>query len=499
MFGRFLAFIFEKLRISPSYTLPASLIFQILSIISLYIALIRFTDSNLPEYFFSGFLLISVLLFETAKSQQKEKMMLKDFLQKLFDLPVNIALTLLLPAAIVIPSIMGFIPAKELYYLMLGLIITGSLLPKGIILYSPGRMVVLALFAIYGIHKGSFDMFLLAYFILFAVISGLRLLYILVKILESHYVFSRMKSVFLHVMNFTISIFNRNLRKRRTVKSRKVKMSQPREESYSFMAVVVDEEDNPVRVAEVTLFNNEQMLKEFNITDGDGKCSFDGLENGEYIISIKARGYEPEEHRRYIGFSTGEVFKITAEKEHTQNEGPDNIEDDIFSGESALIEYSSSEELGRIVKAIVKEHITNDRDVFLAAMPPRSYQYRKEFGSYIKEGKLRIINVPPRGALPESDRNIQEVPMTNLEYFRAVMEEMPAGSLLIFEPLSSLIINLGKNPAYQFILKVVDYLSKDGIFFVTFINKETSEEASMFRELFVAVAEISGEKLRRIM
>ncbi|GBE55098.1 hypothetical protein BMS3Bbin15_01263 [archaeon BMS3Bbin15] len=497
MFGRFLAFIFKRLDISPSYTLPASLIFQILSIVSLYIALIRPTFSNLPEYFFSGFLLVSVLLFETAKVQQKE-IMLKDFLQKLFDLPVNVALTLLLPAAIVIPSIMGFIPAKELYYLMLGLIIIGSFLPKGIILYSPGRMVVLALFAIYGVYNGSFEMLLLAYFILFAVVSGLRLMYILVKILESYYVFSRIKSVFLHVMNFTSLIFNRNLLKRKNVEGRKVKVSQPQEEGYSFMAVVLDKEDNPVRGAEVTLFNSEQMLKEFNITGGDGKCSFDGLEDGEYIISIKARGYEPEEHRRYIGFSTGEVFKITTKKENTQEEEPASMEDDIFSGESALIEYSSSEELGIIVKAIVKEHIANDRNVFLAAMPPRSYQYRKEFEGYIKEGKVRIINLPPRGALPESDRNIQEVPMTNLEYFRAVMEEMPAGSLLIFEPLSSLIINLGKNPAYQFILKVVDYLSKEGIFFVTFINKETSEEASMFRELFVAVAEISGGRLRRI-
>jgi len=491
--GRLLSLILNRFHVSSSYTLLVSIFFQFSSIAALYMALLEQPYSSLPEYFFSGFLLTSALLFEAAKAQE-EKLKLREALRRLFDLPVIAALALLLPVAFILPGVMGFTPMEEFYYISFGLIVLGSLLLERPLLYSSGRMVTLALFSIYGSYNDAFEELLLASFILLAGASTLGLLYILVRNLKFPALFSR---VLQPVRSFISSILTRSFFEKEAMEEEEEEPTVTQDVGFSFVALVVDEGEEPITGARVTLLNKEQMLKEFKITGNDGKCSFEGLEDGEYIISVEAKGFEPQEHERYISSSTGEIFKV--KKEKVQKEEPSSIEEeDIFAGESALIEYTSSEDLSSIVRAIVKEHIASDREVFLAAMPPRSQQYRKEFEDYIKEGKMRVINVPLRGSLPESDRNIQEIPMTNLEYFRAVIEEMPAGSLLIFEPLSSLIINLGKNPAYQFISKTVDLLSKEGLFFISFINKESSEEASMFRDLFVAVAEISEGKLKRI-
>ena len=190
----------------------------------------------------------------------------------------------------------------------------------------------------------------------------------------------------------------------------------------------------------------------------------------------------------------------TAEEEIVEEAEITPEEEEVIFGESALIEYTSDTRLKEVVASIVREHVANDRDVFLVSMQPRSAEYRREFAELIEKGRVRVINLATKGKPPASDSGIEEVPISNLEYFNAVFEEMPAGALFIFEPLSSVILTLGAEHAYRFISRTAEHLSNEGLFFICFINREMhdAKEISSFRELFMNVAEIREGRIRRI-
>ncbi|WP_457554402.1 carboxypeptidase regulatory-like domain-containing protein [Candidatus Pyrohabitans sp.] len=402
------------------------------------------------------------------------------------------------------------------------------------------------------------------------------------------------------------------LLKRRRHQEPELSPEEPEEpyRGHRFTVMVTDEMENPVEGARVVLHNMDTGLEEVRISDSGGRCRFEGLVPGEYMIVIDGEGIAPEKHRRYISMDQGEVFAVRlrssdlsvvvsqrelgtpvrdalvklsgknfhreartnnlgvayfdslemgeylleveaegyrsysrpvslfsenvvavplepleeravderAEKplreRETQEEAPERRgleerepvmeklepeEEEVIFGESALIEYSSDTKLEDVVAGIVSEHVANGRDVFLVSMQPRTSKYRQMFSELMQEGRVRVINLATRGKPPESDSGIEEVPISNLEYFSAVFEEMPAGALLVFEPLSSVILTVGAEHAYRFVSRTVEHLSNEGLFLICFINREmhSARELSSFRELFMNVAEIRDGKIRR--
>ncbi|NOZ58179.1 MAG: carboxypeptidase regulatory-like domain-containing protein [Euryarchaeota archaeon] len=387
---------------------------------------------------------------------------------------------------------------------------------------------------------------------------------------------------------------------------------EPPEEPYRghrFTAMVTDDAGNPIQGARVVLRNRDTGLEEVRISDGSGRCVFEGLVPGEYDVIIDGEGISPEEHRRYISMDQGEVFSIRlrssdlsvvvsrrelgtpvrdalvavsrenfrreaktnnlgvayfdalemgeyllevraegfrrysrpvslfaenvvavalepleesvkeaeaaaeakagegtraeASPEGGAEEGEEQLapeEEEVIFGESALIEYTSDTRLEDVVSGIVREHLENDRDVFLVSMQPRTSRYREMFANFIEAGRVRVINLATKGGPPERDSGIEEVPISSLEYFSAVFEEMPAGALFIFEPLSSVIVTLGAEQAYRFVSRTAEHLSNEGLFFICFVNREmhSTRELSSFRDLFMNVAEIAGGRIRKV-
>ena len=262
-------------------------------------------------------------------------------------------------------------------------------------------------------------------------------------------------------------------------------------------------------------------------TNNLGVAYFDSLEIKEYLLEVEAEGFE--RYSRVVSLFAENVVAVALEpKSKAQEERPAEVqpeakaepeepeaaqppekkktekvtpeEEEVIFGESALIEYTSSSRLSEVVGSIVMEHITNERDVFLVSMQPRTEAYRREFARLIDEGRVRVINLASKGSPPRSDSGIEEVPIANLEYFSAVFEEMPAGALFIFEPLSSVVLTLGAENAYRFISRTVEHLSNEGLFFICFVNREmhSAKELSSFRELFMNVGEIEEGRLRRV-
>lgn len=447
-----------------------SLLLQLLAIVALYYPLFWAPNLQLSQYLFSALILLSLSVFKGRRLLREDTG--REILKRWFDLPLIVALSAflsILSRGLFPPEVGGFQPGWGFYYFGGGIIILGSLIAQGRVFHSTPRMGAFFIFSLYGALTGNFESLLLLTFSLFTALSGLGVLYVGGERLPLSRIKSRVKSL--------------------PIPSIKRRGGRKGEKNFSFVVQIVDEEDFPVQGLKVGLFNREMGFKEYKTTDSEGKASFGELQGGEYVISVEGEGIEPQYHNRHIIFSTGEVIRVEREEEAS-------VDKDIFRGESALIEYTPSEDLSKVVKAIVREHLAHGREVFLASMPPRSYYYQKRFTS--REGGVRVVNVPLRGKPPRSDRNIQEIPMSNLEYFRAVFEEMPAGSLFIFEPLSTLILNQGRNPAYKFIASGVEALGREGMYFISFVNTEDVKETSMFRELFAVVARISEGRLEMV-
>lgn len=453
-------------KIEPSITrlLLLSATTQLFSIGSLYIALLERPYLEVPELLFSFFLLASVVGFEAVRFFQRSKIEAVKGIRRVFDLPLIIALAFFLSRAFITPEIAGFKPAEGFYYLCAALILLGSLLARGAAFYSTPRAATFILLASYGSYSHKFEEMLLLGLVFFFILSALGLLYIAGGKLADRYSLSPRSPA-----GIARSMLNR-LKKRRARRASRMKTRA----GLSFVAQVVDEEGRAVHGARVSLFSREQSLQEFNFTDREGMCKFTGLEGGEYLVSVEGEGIEPQQHSRYVSFSTGEMFKVT-EKSAAK------VDRDIFAGESALIEYTGMERLSRVIGAIVDEHIANSREVFLATEPSRSHQYLDSFAGYGES--VKVI----------------EVPLDELKGGRfPSIGEMPAGSLFIFEPLTNLTLRYGTNPAYRLVAALIDSLGSEGIYFVSLVDRREVGNTSWLRELFASVAEISQGELRRV-
>jgi hypothetical protein len=110
---------------------------------------------------------------------------------------------------------------------------------------------------------------------------------------------------------------------------------------------------------------------------------------------------------------------------------------------------------------------------------------------------IRVIDLPDTAAsLPSKD----EIPMANLEYFSEVFEELTKDHVFIFEPLSSLMLHIGVAQSYRFVSQTLSRLSKMGITFIVFLNREghDKKDISNFENLFMNIAEIKDGKLQKV-
>ena len=141
--------------------------------------------------------------------------------------------------------------------------------------------------------------------------------------------------------------------------------------------------------------------------------------------------------------------------------------------DSALFEYSSPDDVRSIVSQMVGEYKKHDMDVFLVSTPERVEEYA--------DLEVNIVDMP-----------------TDLDQFKKVLEEMPAGSVLIFEPLSNLISTVGFDTAFKFVSKTLGYMSGEGLSLVCFLDPSAHDKKAVekLRGLLKSVV-IEGERLFR--
>ncbi|MFQ5800730.1 MAG: hypothetical protein ACE5HH_03295, partial [Candidatus Hydrothermarchaeales archaeon] len=166
-------------------------------------------------------------------------------------------------------------------------------------------------------------------------------------------------------------------------------------------------------------------------------------------------------------------------------------EEDV--GESMLVEYEPPTKKEDVVIDIVDFMISEGKDVVVVSTQPATSHYKERFNGI---RGIKVINLPDQAPMPEKD----EIPMTNLEYFSEVFEELSKHHVFVFEPLSSLILHIGISQAYRFISQTLNRLSNLGVTFIVFMNKvgHDKKDISNFENLFINIAEIEEGKLKKV-
>jgi hypothetical protein len=161
--------------------------------------------------------------------------------------------------------------------------------------------------------------------------------------------------------------------------------------------------------------------------------------------------------------------------------------------ESMLVEYDPSAKKEDVLIDIVEFMVGEGKDIVIVTNQPATTHYRERF----KEVQgIRVIDLPDQAIIPNKD----EIPMTNLEYFSEVFEDLANQNIFIFEPLSNLILHIGVAQSYRFVSQTMNRLSKKGVTLIVFMNKEghDKKDISNFENLFMNIAGIDDGKLKKV-
>jgi hypothetical protein len=182
---------------------------------------------------------------------------------------------------------------------------------------------------------------------------------------------------------------------------------------------------------------------------------FDQLDFGFAKLGVDAKGYVGREER--INLDAENVVSINLKrKAFLKFEGP------------TLVEYDRQEELEGVIKLVISEFIGREREVYLVST-----------GSIL-------------GACKGEQVRVVDFSSTMPEDLESMLEEIPAGGALLFEAITELIHRVGLDEALSFMEKTVNYLTKEGLNIVAFINRGAHGEkiTAMFEKFFLSIAEV---------
>jgi len=137
--------------------------------------------------------------------------------------------------------------------------------------------------------------------------------------------------------------------------------------------------------------------------------------------------------------------------------------------------------------------IGEGKDVIVVSNQPGTANYRERLKGI---PGIRVIDLSLRSSIPTGDA----IPVTNLEYFNEVFEELDGRHVIVFEPLTHLILQIGVSQAYRFISGSLNQLSRLGATLIVFINKEghDTQDLSNFENLFSNIADIEDGRLKKV-
>jgi|GEM_PF-4411892 hypothetical protein len=167
-------------------------------------------------------------------------------------------------------------------------------------------------------------------------------------------------------------------------------------------------------------------------------------------------------------------------------------------GKSVLIKYTPLSHYEQIISEIV-EHFVEKIPILIISTLPKSNLYFEAFEREIKKGKVKLVEITITGTR-SANTTPMKLPISELDWLREVYAEIPKGGIIIFEPLSDTIINLGYLPSYKLVRHWIEMCSEKNLSFIALLNYTShhKETISAFEGLFLTVALVEDKKLLKV-
>ncbi len=194
---------------------------------------------------------------------------------------------------------------------------------------------------------------------------------------------------------------------------------------------------------------------------------------------------------RYPGEIAQEDIISLPPPEHLMGEDVSYAREEV--GESMLVLHVPASNKEKVLYDMVDFMIGEGKDVIVVSSQPGTANYRERLKGI---PGVRVIDLSLRSSIPTGDA----IPVTNLEYFSEVFEELDGRHVIVFEPLTHLILQIGVSQAYRFISGSLNQLSRLGATLIVFINKEghDTQDLSNFENLFTNIADIEDGRLKKV-
>jgi len=184
------------------------------------------------------------------------------------------------------------------------------------------------------------------------------------------------------------------------------------------------------------------------------------------------------------------VFRIFGKKKPT-------IKD---LAKTTLVEFDTTMGCDSTINDLIKYYAKRDKDILLVISASKKNLYLTELSAYIQRGILRIVAIPLEGGNMHLKGEILEIPVSELGWFSEIWKNYPNVDIVIFEPLSDLILLNDVKPTYMFLKGMIEFLLPKDCGIIAFVNKEahTLQVLSIFEDFFQKIIEIEPSGLIKI-
>ncbi|MEE8358240.1 MAG: hypothetical protein V3R82_02400 [Candidatus Hydrothermarchaeales archaeon] len=167
-----------------------------------------------------------------------------------------------------------------------------------------------------------------------------------------------------------------------------------------------------------------------------------------------------------------------------------------FLGNSALVQYSSSERYEDAIIEVALGFIAEGRNAILFTSAPKIKVYKKALKSPIDRGVIKIVNVVEDKVKKSPVKDIITLQMDQSNYFPDILKELPKQCMLLIElPRFSHKNNI--RHYIEFLTKIIEKAVENEIGVVAFLDNEglSESEKNSIMDLFMVQAVITDDDI----
>lgn len=163
-----------------------------------------------------------------------------------------------------------------------------------------------------------------------------------------------------------------------------------------------------------------------------------------------------------------------------------------------LLQYTPESSYENAVVEITMRLFGELTNVVLITVEPRASQYRSTLADLIDLGAVKFVELSTTAETVEvTQEGIVKVPLENARSLEEALTKLPEGCIIIFEPITHLIMEKGVPWTYIYLSRLVEHTSRNHTPLIGLINTRSHEPKTIAQisSLFISLGEVEKERI----